>query len=125
MKKIRPVLAGLAVIVALVGADVAVGGASTAEFAPFGAVVLNFGNGQGGRAGCSATCGGAPCVVGGKISLQITPSGHAGLNCNNAFWTLGSGPGGIHGTVNCGFYGSGGFHVTPSNNTNYFCKNTN
>ena len=118
----KKVLATLAVVASVAGAVVA-GGAQDAEFAPFGAVVLNFGNGQGGRFGCSATCGGSPCVVGGKLSLQITPAGNAGLNCNNAFWTLGTGPGGISGTVNCGFYGTGGFRVTPSSNTNYFCKN--
>ena len=80
MKKIRPVLAGLAVIALMVGAGWAVAAPEkqtvgfSQRFMPMGAMVANFGNNNGqpgtigGRWGCFFTCGNVPCLVGGKFT---------------------------------------------------------
>ncbi len=123
----KRLVATLAVLVAVVGAGFAVGGGNEAAFSPVGAIVGNFGNGQGGRFGCSATCGGIPCVVNGKLAFRLTPSGNGGLACNAADWLA---PGGLFGgglikvSVNCGVLGGGPGVITPSGKTNYHC-NTN
>ena len=118
----KKVLVALVVFASVAGAVVTgVTKQDDIEFAPNGAIVLNFGNGQGGRYGCSATCGGVPCVVNGKLALHINQA-NAGLSCNDADWLLAPVKSTSHWTVNCGFYGNGKGVLTPSSTFNYYCS---
>lgn len=92
------------------------------EFAPHGAIVLNWGVGQGGRYTCGATCGGGVvCVVNGKLALHVNNSG-AGLSCTDADWILAPPKSTAHYGLNCGFYGVGKGVLTPSANFNFYCN---
>ena len=87
-------LAGLAVIAVLMATGFAVAEPVTQEHMTYGALVLrvpgsgaipaNYGNGGGGRWGCYLTCGGVPCLVGGKYQgFDAHPNNYDKFMCNS------------------------------------------
>lgn len=125
----KKVVALLAVVACVAAAGMAVVQARGGQhYLGAGAIVGNFGVGQGGRFGCSANCGAPynPCVINGKLAFRQTPSGVGGLSCNDGEFLFPGlfGEGLIPIGVGCGVLGSGQGVITPSQQVNYYC-NTN
>ena len=82
-----------------------------------GAEVINWGKDG---ISCSAFCGDVECVVGGQLTTVVNDES-ALLVCSSAVWAFDPPERAAKGGVNCGFYGTGQYVITPSGVVNFTC----